>query len=421
MNIEHNEINKCRMCVGKLKSLLNIGNLHLTGVFPKNKTDFVPKLPLHISKCNKCELIQLKDNFDVSKLYGETYGYRSGLNNSMVLHLEDIVKYLKDKVILKTNDIVIDIGSNDGTMLNKYNDEKLNYVGIDPTAKKYLHYYNKNINVICDFFTESNYRDNTTFNKNQKVKIISTISMFYDLPEPLQFVKDIHNILDEDGVWFSEQSYFPDMIKNKSFDTICQEHIEYYCLKQIKYMADNVGFKIIDIGFNFINGGSFYTLLVKKNSNKYIECTDLINKILNEEKLFFQNNIIENFNNEINIVKTQIFELFHYIQNNNLTIHGYGASTKGNVLLQYFNITDKYLKYICEVNEYKFGRYTPGTLIPIISEEKSKIYNPNYYFVLPWHFKENIVQKEHEFLKNGGKLVFPLPNFQIIDINNCNL
>ncbi len=417
-DIKYNEIDNCRMCNdGQLKSLLNIGMLYLTGIFPQNKDEYVPKLPLHIAKCDKCELIQLKDNFDVAKLYGETYGYRSGLNKSMVLHLDDITKYLKKKVTLNKNDYILDIGSNDGTLLNLYNDDNLNYIGIDPTSKKYLNYYNKNITVVCDFFSDKNFKNNVP--TDSKAKIVTTISMFYDLPDPMQFVTDIYNILDDDGVWFSEQSYFLEMIKNKSFDTICQEHIEYYCLKQIKYIADTIGLKIIDIGFNDTNGGSFYTLLSKKNSTKYIECTNLIQTVLNDEELFFKNNIIQKFNNEISDVKNKIFDLFKYISENNLIIHGYGASTKGNVLLQYFNITNEHLNYICEVNEYKFGRYTPGTLIPIISENESKQCNPNYYFVLPWHFKQNIIEKEMEYLKNGGKLIFPLPNFEIIDINNC--
>lgn len=418
MDIDYCEISTCRMCDGNLTSVLNLGLLYLTGVFPKNENEHIPKLPLHISKCDKCELIQLKDTFDVSKLYGETYGYRSGLNNGMVNHLKNITMYLKQKILLNDGDVILDIGSNDGTLLNLYDDKKYNYVGIDPTAIKYLNYYNDNINVICNFFSKKIYNDNK-FNK--KSKIVTTISMFYDLPNPLQFVSDIFDILSDDGVWFSEQSYFPEMIKNKSFDTICQEHIEYYCLKQIKYIADEVGFKIIDVGFNFTNGGSFYTLLAKKNNSQHEECTELITKILSDEQSFFKNNIIDVFNNEINDIKIKIFDLFQYISDNNLTIHGYGASTKGNVLLQYFNISKDDLNFICEVNEYKYGRYTPGTLIPIISESESKKHNPNYYFVLPWHFKDNIIEKEMDYLKNGGKLIFPLPNFEIIDIYNYNL
>ena len=407
----------CRLCCGNLHTLFDIGMMSLTGIFPSSIDEYVPTLPLCISKCDKCELIQLKHDFDISKLYGDTYGYRSGLNNSMVEHLKNVVEYIKNKITINDNITIIDIGSNDGTLLNNYNINKDNiqYIGVDPTSLKYKEFFNKNINIIGDFFSEKIVRSNTSF---LNVKIITTISMFYDLPNPLNFVTDIYNLLDNDGLWFTEQSYFLSMINNKSFDTICQEHIEYYCLKQIKYMSDIVGFKIIDVGFNDINGGSFYTLLCKKENNNFKECSELIEKIITDENIFFKDNIIEKFDNDINNIKFEIFEFFDNVKKNGLKVHGYGASTKGNVLLQYFNITNEHLEYINEINEYKFNRYTPGTLIKIISNEQSKNINPDYYFVLPWHFKKNIIKNELKYIENGGKLIFPLPNFVIIDKNN---
>jgi hypothetical protein len=414
--MEFKEINNCRICDSKIYEIYNLGDMSLTGIFPETYTENVPTLPLCLAKCDNCELIQLKHDFAVDKLYGDTYGYRSGLNDSMMTHLCDIIKYVKTKVELNNSDTVIDIGSNDGTLLNNYNMENINYIGIDPTAKKYLNFYKNNINVICDFFSEKIF-DNI-YLKDKKAKIITTISMFYDLPDPLTFVKNIYNLLDDDGVWFSEQSYFLSMIESKSFDTVCQEHIEYYCLKQIKYMCDIVGLKIIDVSFNDTNGGSFCFLTCKQNNNKHTECTELINNILDKEKIFFKQNIIKQFSDEIDVIKRSIFDLFVYAKENNMIIHGYGASTKGNVLLQYFNINNCYLEYINEINEYKYGRYTPGTLIKIISDKESKKMNPSYYFVLPWHFKKNIIKKEIDYIKNGGKLIFPLPIFDIIDETN---
>jgi len=408
--MDYYEIYNCRICNGRLECIFDIGTICLTGIFP-NKDETIPKVPLTLAKCDNCELIQLKHNFDIKILYGETYGYRSGLNNSMVNHLHDIVKYLQNKIQINNNDFILDIGSNDGTLLNLYSNRKnINFVGIDPSANKFKKYYNSDVKIVCDFFNKEVY-DQSHF---EKAKIITTISMFYDLDNPIKFTQDIYDVLDDNGLWFTEQSYFLSMINSNSFDTICQEHIEYYCLKQIKYLADIVGFKIIDISFNDTNGGSFCCLMAKRHNNNFSENTEFINKVLNDETNFFKNGFIEKFTNKIINTKNLISDLFETVKKENKVIHGYGASTKGNVLLQYFNINSTHLDCICEINEDKFGKVTPGSNIPIVSNEESKMKHPDYYFVLPWHFKNNIIAKEMEYLKNGGKLVFPLPEFDIV-------
>jgi hypothetical protein len=406
-------IKKCRICKSsKLEKILDLGKQYLTGIFPqKNQT--IPKGNLTLVICKKCSLVQLKDNFSLSYMFGNSYGYRTGLNSSMVKHINNKADLLRKKVKLNKDDVVIDIGSNDGTLLNSFpSNKKLKLIGVDPTIKKFNKFYNNNINKIDDFFSYSKIK---FYLKNRKAKIITSIAMFYDLKDPISFARNIYKSLDHNGIWHLEQSYSGLMLERNSFDTICHEHLEYYSLKSIKKVFDMVGFKIIDINFNKINGGSFAITVAKKNSN-YNEIKKKIKKILLNEnrKQINSASIYRKFFKKINYEKEKLMSFIKKTLKNNKKIIGYGASTKGNVLLQYYKINNKLIKKICDVNKQKYGKYTPGTNIKIISELDAKKLKPDYYLVLPWHFKEFILKKERKKIKNGIKFIFPLPKFEVI-------
>jgi hypothetical protein len=411
------EIDSCRVCKNTdLDLILDLGEQKLTGVFPSKKELSLLSGPLKLVKCrsslNSCGLVQLKHTFPLSEMYGDNYGYRSGLNNSMVNHLKDLADKIKNLVSLKINDLVLDIGSNDCTLLRAYDISELVYVGIDPSGLKFLEYYPKNVTLIPSFFSAKSFQQKFG---TKKAKVITSIAMFYDLEDPVAFMSDIYNIIDEDGVWLLEQSYLPQMLSTNSFDTACHEHLEYYAIKQMIWMAEKVGFKILDIDFNEINGGSFNLILTKKNS-PYAPKLDKINQaILKENNLDLDNlQVYKDFYNKINQVKKDILDFLTKMRSEKKLVLGYGASTKGNVLLQFCEINPSLLPAIAEVNEDKFGRFTPGTGIPIISESEAKKMNPDYFLVLPWHFKNAILQKERIYLQDGGKLIFPLPFFEII-------
>ena len=239
--------------------------------------------------------------------------------------------------------------------------------------------------------------------------------MFYDLEDPVKFAREVYELLDENGIWHIELSYMPMMIKNTSYDTICHEHLEYYSLQSIKYIFDIVNYKIIDMEFNDINGGSISITVAKKKS-KLQEKGNLVDWLLRKEDLFNYNNLstFKTFNKNIKNHKKIFTDLLLNLKDTKKKVLGYGASTKGNVLLNYCNITSNLLPYICDVNPYKEGRFTPGTNIKIISEQKAKTLKPDYFLVLPWHFKNHVINKENNFLKNGGKLIFPMPDIEII-------
>ena len=373
--------------------------------------------PLELVKCMpengnlSCGLVQLRHSYDKDELYGDNYGYRSSLNNSMVQHLKEIVDSNMKLAKPANGDLVIDIGSNDGTTLNMYPDT-LKLVGIDPTSKKFKAFYKPHIQVIPEFFSSGLIKK---LFGDKKAKIVTSIAMFYDLEDPIDFSRQIAEIMDENGIWVSEQSYLPVMLEQNSYDTICHEHLEYYALKQLKWIFDSCDLKIISLEFNDTNGGSVKIAVAKKQS-KYSECTEEIEKTLERESKMGLDtakpfNILSD---NIKKHKAELTSLLKTLNDKGKKVLGYGASTKGNVILQYCGITNKDIPYIAEVNEDKFGKYTPYTLIPIISETEAKAMNPDYFLVLPWHFRDTIIKREGNYLKNGGKIIFPLPKIEII-------
>ncbi|MFA9289412.1 MAG: class I SAM-dependent methyltransferase [Weeksellaceae bacterium] len=413
----HTLITHCRICKNtNLESIVELGEQCLTGVFPATKEEHIPKGPLSLVKCigddKSCGLVQLQHSYDSSEMYGDNYGYRSGLNVSMVDHLHGIVKKAQEFVTLKPGDLIIDIGSNDATLLNSYPDNGYDRVGIDPTAEKFREFYKKDINVIPDFFSSANIKK---YHPTKKASIITSIAMFYDLEDPIQFAKEITDVLADDGIWVFEQSYILLMLQTHAYDTICHEHIEYYSLKQIKWILDAVGLKIIDIETNDTNGGSF-RVTAAKQSHPHQEAEKAISDYLENEKKAKLDTMdgYQEFKDAIFKHREELTALVKRLCAEGKKIFAYGASTKGNVILQYCGFTPAEIPYVAEVNEYKFGRFTPGTHLPIISEKEAKALKPDYLLVLPWHFKKNILKRETDYINSGGHLIFPLPQIEII-------
>lgn len=406
------KIKNCRSCLSKsLKYISTLGTQYFTGIFPNSRNEIIPKGDLGIVLCNNCSLLQLQSSFDGNVMYGDNYGYLSSLNSHMVKHLKSKSDKLKKLSQLTAGDIVIDIGSNDGTSLRNYSSNFI-LIGIDPTIKKLKNFYRKDIITIPDFFSKDLLRK---YLNKKKAKIITTVSMFYDLPSPINFAKDIYDCLDDQGIWHLEQSYMPMMIKNTSYDTICHEHLEYYSLKSIKYIFDITGFKIIDLEFNDINGGSFAITVSKKNS-KHKENSKIIEWLLKKEDIYKYNSFLthKNFFQNVEKHKKLFRELLLNLKDMKKKIIGYGASTKGNVILQYCVINSQILDVIVDVNKDKHNKFTPGSKIKIVEESFIKKLKPDYMVVMPWHFKSFIMNKEKPFLNGGGKLIFPLPDIEIV-------
>ena len=407
----YTEINKCRISGStNLVPVLSLGEQYLTGIFPKSPAEEITKGPLDLLWCPDSGLLQLKQSYNLEEMYGDNYGYRSGLNASMIRHLQQKILTLERLVRPKAGDLVIDIGSNDATSLRAYTG---NYrkVGVDPAGEKFRDYYTDDITLIADFFSAGAIHSRF----NQKAQIITAIAMFYDLEDPISFVRDIEQCLSDDGIWHFEQSYMPSMLHSISYDTICHEHLEFYSFKVVKNMLEACGLKVVDVQLNSINGGSFAVTACKVNA-PYPPNEAVINWILKQEDSLALDTIApyKDFEQRVFKHRQNLTELINALVADNKTIFGYGASTKGNVLLQFCGITPKQIPCIAEVNEDKFGSFTPGTNIPIISETEAKAMKPDYFFVLPWHFKDNILKREEEYLAKGGQLIFPLSEIEIV-------
>lgn len=410
--MKYTEIKNCRICKNtNLLKVLSLGEQYLTGVFPKSINEEITKGPLDLVWCSSCGLLQMKQSYSLEEMYGDNYGYRSGLNASMVEHLTHKINTLEKLIKLEEKDIVLDIGSNDATSLKAYK-SKCRKIGIDPTGKKFLEYYTGDISLVPDFFTTKIFNEKFP---NEKAKIITSIAMFYDLEDPNKFVQDIESVLSDDGIWHFEQSYMPAMLRTNAYDTICHEHLEFYSFKVIKNLLESNGLRVVDVLTNAINGGSFAVTACKKNST-LISNSPVINWMLSQEvNLGLETpKPFRDFEERVFKHRKNLTDLIESLTADGKKIFGYGASTKGNVLLQFCGLTNKQIPFIAEVNKDKFGSFTPGTNIKIISEEEAKSMKPDYFLVLPWHFKNNILEREKEFIKNGGKFIFPLPEIEIV-------
>jgi len=408
----YTEIRKCRICgSANILEVLSLGEQFLTGVFPKTIATPVTKGPLGMVWCQDCGLLQLKQSYSLDEMYGDNYGYRSGLNASMVAHLTHKIRGLERLVHLSSSDLVIDIGSNDATSLKAYSG-KHRKVGIDPTGKKFSQFYTDDIALIPDFFSAATFHVRFPADK---AKIVTSIAMFYDLESPASFVRDIEAVLADDGIWHFEQSYMPSMLRTHSYDTICHEHLEFYSFKVIKNMLESCGMRVLDVQMNAINGGSFAVTACKKCA-PYRSNLPIIQWMLLQEDDMGLDTPRPYREFEANVFKHRksLVSLIESIIGDGKKVFGYGASTKGNVLLQFCGLTSKHLPCIADVNEQKFGSFTPGTHIPIISEKEAHAMNPDYFLVLPWHFKHNILEREKEYLARGGKFIFPLPEIEIV-------
>jgi hypothetical protein len=350
-------------------------------------------------------------SFDPHVMYGENYGYRSGLNRSMVRHLTDKSVFLSRLSGLQEGDLVLDIGSNDGTLLKAYTTPRLTKLGIDPTGDKFREFYTNDIFLISDFFSRNNF---VTVAGNRKAKLITAIAMFYDLDDPIAFARDVHSCLADDGIWHFEQSYMPSMLRMNAYDTVCHEHICYYSLSAVQRILGAADFKIVDVLMNAVNGGSFAVSARKSRAWKS-QPSPVVNWLLADERRMGLHTPrpFRDFEERVFDHRQRLVALIRALIADGKKILGYGASTKGNVLLQFCGFTQEDIPCIADVNIDKHGRYTPGTGIPIVSEEEARSMNPDYFLVLPWHFKPGILEREAKFLAGGGHLIFPMPEIEV--------
>lgn len=400
-------VSACRICANKnLVPVLELGEQALTGVFPKSRDAKLTKGPLTLVKCvgaDCCGLLQLAHSYSLEEMYGENYGYRSGLNPSMVAHLRSKVERIKSYGLIADGDIIVDIGANDATTLRQYELDRVKLVGIDPTGAKFRQYYTQNITLIPDFFSAAAFKEKFG---TAKAKVVTSFSMFYDMEDPMGFMREVCDILDDNGIWVFEQSYMPAMLATNSYDTVCHEHLEYYALAQITWMAERVGLTVVDVELNDVNGGSFSVVVQKAGGTmKPLPSVAKMVESEKQEKLDDLETYVA-FGKRVAQSKAALLAFLENAKAEGRTVVALGASTKGNVVLQYCGVGPSLIHAVGEVNPDKFGAFTPGSLIPIRDEKDVLAEKPDHCLVLPWHFRKFF---ESQPRYEGLDLVYPLP------------
>ena len=409
----YSEIDRCRVSGSRnLVPVLSLGHQALTGVFPRDRAAGITSGPLELVWCPDSGLLQLHHSYAAGEMYGDNYGYRSGLNQSMVDHLTDKARHLERLAGLTAGDVVLDIGSNDGTTLKAFSVPGIRRIGIDPTGEKFRSCYTDEITLLPEFFSAAAYGSA----EKRRAKIVTSIAMFYDLDAPVEFAKQVESILASDGIWHFEQSYMPSMLRTNSYDTICHEHLEYYSLGVVQKIVEAAGLEVVDVVMNAVNGGSFAVTAARAGNRAVQPNAPVVNWLLEQEARMGLDTPrpYREFEERVFRHRSDLTRLIRTLVADGKKVLGYGASTKGNVLLQFCGFTEADIPTIAEVNPDKFGCFTPGTHIPIVSETEARAMKPDYFLVLPWHFKNGIVRREKEFLAAGGKMIFPFPEIEIV-------
>ena len=401
----------CRACTSSATfEVLDFGDLAFTGVFPM-PGEPVPKGRLALMVCDDCGLVQLADEFPPDVLYGDNYGYRSGLNAGMVAHLHRTAARL-ERMVDMAQATVLDIGSNDGTLLGAYATPQLTRIGIDPTSAKFAEWHDPGMIAVERFFSADAFWEVS----NRPARVVTSIAMFYDLPDPIGFAKDVYRVMETDGLWHLEVAYAPKMLRSGAYDGICHEHLEYYSLGTLSFILAEAGFRIVSATTNSTNGGSIAVTAAKAGSRRWQPDTVMVPWLLATEKRDRVGDPLSwtPFAEKVKQSQSDLVGLLSALHVNGNRISGLGASTKGNVLLQTTGIGTALLDSIGDVNPYKYGRTTPGTRIPIASEGSVVNTRPDYLLVLPWHFREGITRAMCGYLEQGGKLIFPLPDIEVV-------
>jgi NDP-4-keto-2,6-dideoxyhexose 3-C-methyltransferase len=412
------EVSECRSCGSKdLMPIISLGNQYVTNfILSEEEQTNVPKVPLELIMCENCKLLQLKHNAPPESMWNEQYWYKSGISTTIKQNLKEIVEEVEETVDLEENDIVIDIGCNDGTLFENYSKKDLEKVGFEPSNNVAKEASEKGFNIINDFFNAPSFKEKFG---DKKAKVITAISMFYDLEDPNQFVKDITEVLDKNGLFVIQQNYLVSMLEQNAFDNICHEHREYYSLISLKPLLDRHGLEIFDVSLNDINGGSIRTLIKFKEGILPQANPDGIKRL--EEQIGKEKELgldtpvpYQEFASRIDGIKDKLMDYLKEEQSKGKKIWIYGASTRGNVILQYFGLNPDLIDSAADKNPDKDGRKTIGSLIPITSPEKLREANPDILLVMVWHFFDEIIKQEEEWFEKGGTFVVALPEFRIV-------
>ncbi|MCX6056533.1 MAG: class I SAM-dependent methyltransferase [Chloroflexi bacterium] len=394
----------CRMCGSNdLREMLSLGEQFINDFVPPEGIGKGLKAPLELVMCSHCSLLQLRHTAPQELLYARYYWYRSGVTDTMRAALRDITAEIENMVPLQAGDVVLDIGANDGTMLASYTVPGIRRVGCEP-ADNLVDMLHQNVEyVMHDFWDYERYMKLAGEWGFGKAKVITAIGMFYDLEDPNQFIADACRALTDDGVFVAQLMCLAPMLQKNDLGNICHEHLEYYSLESLRYLFETNGLEMFKIEENEVNGGS-YRIFARHYKGTGISFEE---KITQDDILAFGKRLEDNRDRCMEFIKGEVTK--------GTTVYVYGASTKGNVILQYFGLDNKLITAAAERSPEKWGKFTIGTWIPIVSEEEARRAQPDYFLVLPWAFFKEFYARESEWRAHGGKFILPLPDFRVVE------
>lgn len=415
-------IERCRVCgSAKISDLYSLGDLYVSDFVENKEKGF--KAPLRMVMCENCSLVQLRDTAPQEFMYTRFYWYRSGVTDTMRKALRDITQDIESRVPLKAGDVVLDIGSNDGTMLRTYAVPGLVKVGVEPASnlaeegKQGLEYF------INDFWTDDNYNKtvppahrSSASEGGKKAKVITAIGMFYDMEDPNQFIRDAANVLEEDGVFVAQLMCLKNMLDSNDVGNICHEHLEFYSLKALQFLFEKNGLVLLDIEHNLVNGGSYRVYAGRKDGRapSIPGAQERMERYRSAEKGFDTKQVHLDFFHRVEENKQKCVDFIRDAVAKGKRVWVYGASTKGNTILQYYGLDHTLIEAASERSPEKWGKYTVGTGIPIVSEDEARRQRPDYFLVLPYAFFDEFYKREEAWRQSGGTFLVPLPQFRVV-------
>jgi NDP-4-keto-2,6-dideoxyhexose 3-C-methyltransferase len=413
--------NTCRVCDGQFDPVLSLGEQYVSNFLLPEQPDGV-KAPLELVLCKRCTLLQLRHTVPGDAMY-QNYWYRSGTNQTMRNALADIANTSERLMNLRAGEAVLDIGCNDGTLLASYETKGIFRIGFDPATNLAASSRKVADRVVSGFFAAEQFDRDPELN-TCRPKIVTSIAMFYDLEDPNKFVSDIKSVMHPDGVWVVQMSYLPLMLEQHDFGNICHEHLEYYSLESLEYLMKLHDLVVSDVQLNDVNGGSFRVFIRNRGADRTLlgdaayrrlaadrvsaMCAQEAKMGLGEPRTYLE------FATWVERIKDDVSRFIGERVHSGKKVAVYGASTKGNVMLQYFGLDHGMITAASERNPDKWGKVTVGTRIPIVSEEEARTAKPDYFLVLPWHFVEEFRTREKNYLLGGGRFIVPLPHFTLI-------
>ena len=413
--------NTCRVCDGALEPILSLGDHYVSDFIEPGASDGT-RAPLDLVLCKRCRLLQLRHTVPGELMY-RNYWYKSGTNQTMREALADIARKAETLIRLAPGDSVLDIGCNDGTLLASYTTGGVYKIGVDPAQNLAALSRKVADHVVVGFFS-AEAMSGTPEVRDRKPKIVTSIAMFYDLEEPRRFVSDIRKVMDPEGLWIVQMSYLPLMLRDHEIGNICHEHLEYYSLQSFEYLLALHDFEIVDVELNDVNGGSLRAYIRNRSADParfadptYRELAQTrVQQLRDEERKLGLDSVepYRDFAVWCERIKRDVVDFIREQTSRGRKVYVYGASTKGNTVLQYYGLDSSLITAAAERNKDKWGRVTVGTHIPIVSEEEARDAKPDYFLVLPWHFLREFQEREKAYLMAGGRFILPAPHFMLL-------